>query len=68
MPKELNVKEMVYSASFATFTAVLSYVTRMGIAIMVGSIPFLPGDILKSVTAVVIPARLNKEIIRYVRA
>ena len=48
----------------------LGYVTGMGIgkAIMVGSVPFLPGDILKSFAAVAIAVRLNKEIMRYVRA
>ena len=48
----------------------LGYVTGMGIgkAIMVGSVPFLPGDMLKSVVAVIIAARLNKEMIRYARA
>lgn len=48
----------------------LGYVTGMGIgkAIMVGSVPFLPGDVLKSFAAVAIAIRLNKEIMRYVRA
>jgi len=48
----------------------LGYITGMGIgkAIMIGSIPFLPGDILKSVAAVIIAVRLNKGMIKYVRA
>ncbi|MBI6872370.1 biotin transporter BioY [Clostridium aciditolerans] len=48
----------------------LGYVTGMGIekAIMVGSVPFLPGDLLKAVAAVVIGVRLNKNIRSYAHA
>ncbi|MDW8801732.1 biotin transporter BioY [Clostridium sp. A1-XYC3] len=51
-------------------SAWLGYVTGMGIekAIMVGSVPFLPGDLLKSFAAVVIAVRLNKGIVKYVQA
>jgi biotin transport system substrate-specific component len=40
----------------------LGYVTGIGMgkAIMIGSVPFLPGDTLKSVVAVMIAVRLNK--------
>lgn len=45
----------------------LGYVTGMGIgkAIMVGSVPFLPGDLIKAVAAVAIGVRLNKDLRRY---
>ena len=48
----------------------LGYVTGMGIgkAIMVGSVPFLPGDLIKAVAAVAIGVRLNKEQRRYAHA
>ena len=48
----------------------LGYLTGMGIqkAILVGSLPFLPGDILKAVIAVAIALRLNKEFKRNARA
>lgn len=48
----------------------LGYVTGMGIgkAIMVGSVPFLPGDLIKAVAAVAIGVRLNKELRRYAHA
>ncbi len=48
----------------------LGYVTGMGIekAIMVGSVPFLPGDLLKAVAAVAIGVRLNKNIRSYAHA
>lgn len=48
----------------------LGYVTSMGIgkAIMVGSVPFLPGDLIKAVVAVAIGVRLNKELRRYAHA
>lgn len=42
----------------------LSYITGMGItkAIMVGVIPFIPGDLIKAAIAAVIASRLNKYI------
>jgi biotin transport system substrate-specific component len=48
----------------------LGYVTGMGIekAIMVGSVPFLPGDLLKAVAAVAIGVRLNKNVRSYAHA
>lgn len=48
----------------------LGYVTGMGIgkAIMVGSVPFLPGDLIKAAAAVAIGVRLNKELRRYAHA
>ncbi|MBC2582444.1 biotin transporter BioY [Clostridium sp. DJ247] len=48
----------------------LSFVTGMGMwkTFMVGSVPFLPGDLIKSVAAVVIAIRLNKGLAKYVQA
>lgn len=48
----------------------LGYVTGMGIekAIMVGSVPFLPGDLFKAVAAVAIGVRLNKDLRSYAHA
>lgn len=51
-------------------SAWLGYITGIGMikAIMVASVPFLPGDLLKAFAAVAIAVRLNKEIVKYVRA
>lgn len=47
----------------------LGYVTGIGIekAFIVGSVPFLPGDILKAIIAVIIGFRLNKAMKIYAR-
>jgi biotin transport system substrate-specific component len=48
-------------------TAWLGFITKIGIknAFIVGSLPFLPGDIIKSIAAVFISARLNKVVKRH---
>lgn len=45
----------------------LGFITQIGIkkAFVIGSLPFLPGDLLKSIAAIFISARLNKELKRH---
>lgn len=73
--KSKSIKNMYIACLFGGIIVVhflgvawLSFVTGMGMwkTFMVGSVPFLPGDLIKSVAAVAIAIRLNKGLAKYV--